>query len=81
MSVLFLQLPDQTKICFDATLFLQTTLILQSAIIFVKKEINACVRINTDVFLYKNHNGELRYMSRNYPKLIFSKGVITGHHF
>ena len=32
MSVLFLQLPDQTKFYFDVTIFLQTTLILQSAI-------------------------------------------------
>ena len=32
MSILFLQLPDQTKLCFDVTIFIQTTLILQSAI-------------------------------------------------
>ena len=32
MSVLFLQLRDQTKFCFDVTVFLETTLILQSAI-------------------------------------------------
>ena len=32
MSVLFLQLPDQTKFCFDVTIFIQTTQILQSAI-------------------------------------------------
>ena len=31
MSVLFLQLPDQTKFCFDVTIFIQTTQILQSA--------------------------------------------------
>ena len=40
-------------------------------IIFVKKEINACIRINNDVFFYKNHDGELRDMSRNYPRIIF----------
>ena len=32
MSFLFLQLPDQTKFCFDVTIFIQTTQILQSAI-------------------------------------------------
>ena len=36
----------------------------------LKKEINTCVRINTDVFSYKNHDGELRDMSCSYPKLI-----------
>ena len=50
-------------------------------IIFVKKEINAFVQINIDVFFYKTHDGELRDMSRNYPKLIFFEGVITGHYF
>ena len=40
-------------------------------IIFVKKEINACVRINIDVFFNKNHDGELRDMSQNYPRIIF----------
>ena len=48
---------------------------------FLKEEINACVRINTDVFFYKNHDGELRDMSSNYTKFIFFKGVIMGHHF
>ena len=42
-------------------------------IIFIKKEINACIQINIDVFLYKNHDGELWDMSRNYPKLFFFK--------
>ena len=37
----------------------------------LKKEINACVRINIDVCFYKNHDGQLRDMSRNYPRLIF----------
>ena len=32
LSVLSLQLPDQTKFYFDVTIFLQTTKILQSAI-------------------------------------------------
>ena len=62
MSVLFLQLPDRTKFCFDVTIFIQATLIRVSTlyfIIFVKKEINTCVRINIDVFFYKNHDGEL----------------------
>ena len=29
------------------------------------------MRINTDVFFYKNHDGELWDMSRNYPRIIF----------
>ena len=49
-------------------------------IVFVKK-ISACLQINTDVFFYKNHDGELRDMSRNYPRIIFFDGVIMGHHF
>ena len=84
MSVLFLQLPDRTKFCFDVTIFIQATLIRVSTlyfIIFVKKEINTCIRINNDVFFYKNHDGELGDMSRNYPRLIFFKEVITEHHF
>ena len=41
-------------------------------IIFIKKEINACIQINIDVFFFhKNHDGELQEMSRNYPTLIF----------
>ena len=39
-------------------------------IIFIKKEINACVQINIDVFFYKNHD-ELRDMYCNYPRIIF----------
>ena len=39
-------------------------------IVFVKK-INACLQINIDVFFYKNHDGELWDMSRNYPRIIF----------
>ena len=50
-------------------------------IIFIKKEINKCVRINIDVFFYKNHDEELWDMSHNYSRLIFFEGVITGHHF
>ena len=38
MFVLFLQLPDQTKFCFDVTIFLQTTQILQSAIQYQLKK-------------------------------------------
>ena len=37
----------------------------------LKKEITACLQINIDVFFYKNHDGELRDMSRNYPRIIF----------
>ena len=39
-------------------------------IVFVKK-ISACLQINTDVFFYKNHDGELQDMSFNYLKFIF----------
>ena len=38
MSVLFLQLPDQVKFCFDVTIFLRTALILQSAIQYQLKK-------------------------------------------
>ena len=37
----------------------------------LKKEITACLQINIDVFFYKNHDGELRDMSHNYPRIIF----------
>ena len=56
MSVLFLQVSDQTKFYFDVTIFIQATLIRVSTlyfIIFDKKEINGCVRINNDVFFIK----------------------------
>ena len=43
-------------------------------IIFIKKVINACVQINIDVFLYKNHDGELQDMSHNYQNRFFSTG-------
>ena len=34
-------------------------------IVCLKKEINACIWINNDVFFYKNHDGELGDMSCN----------------
>ena len=42
--------------------------------IFFKKEINACIRININVSFHKNHDGVLRVMSLNYPKISFLKG-------
>ena len=48
-------------------------------IIFVKKEINACVRINTYVFCYKNHDGEYETCPVITPKSIFFEGVTEPH--
>ena len=55
MSILFLQLPDQTKLCFDVTIFIQTTLILQSAIQYYLKKMR-----DKHVFLYYISSSSLK---------------------
>ena len=47
----------------------------------IKKEINTCVRIDNDVCFYKNHDGELGDISRNYPQTHFFRRGNNGTPF